>query len=159
MYRINTRNRCCCRPVVTDVTPVCGVEVVLDSDVYCTRVCNIITFTATVINNTNMTLNCVSLDLNVNPSLCINPETITLNGITIENACPDRVDIGNLEAGASAIVTFQATVMECKRYIKSKVFASYLVCCCLERKCVTTPSNIDCIQVCCCCCSPGTTRS
>ncbi len=151
----NMNRRCCCRPVVTDTTPVCGVEVILDSNVYCTRVCNTVTFTATVVNNTSMTLNCLSLDLNVNPSLCINPETVALNGTLVENACPNRVDLGTLAPGASAIVTYDATVMECKRYIKSKVLATYLVCCCLERKCVTMPSNIDLIQVCCCCNTPA----
>lgn len=144
---------CCCRPVVQDTMPRCGVEVVLDSDVYCTKVCNTVTFTVTVVNNSGMALNCCALDLNVNPSLCINPETITLNGTAVENANPNYVNIGTVEAGGTAVVTFQATVMECRRYIRSKVLCSFMVCCCLEPRCMNVPSNIDCIQVCCCCCN------
>ncbi len=148
----------CCRPVVTQQMPNCGVEVILDSNVHCTRVCETIQYTATIVNNTSMTLNCVTLDLNVNPSLCINPDLIYLNGALIENANPNCINIGAIAPGENAVVTFQATVMECKRYIKSKVIATYMVCCCLEPRCVTTPSNIDCLQVCCCCacCSPNT---
>ena len=88
------KNRCCCRPVVTDVTPVCGVEVELDSNVYCTQVCRTVTFTVTITNNTSVTLNCLSLDLNPHCALCINPETITLNGTAVENANPSRIEIG-----------------------------------------------------------------
>lgn len=146
------KNRCCCRPVVTDVTPVCGVEVELDSNVYCTQVCRTVTFTVTITNNTSVTLNCLSLDLNPHCALCINPETITLNGTAVENANPSRIEIGTLAPAATATVTYQATIMERRRYLKTRVYATYLVCCCLERKCVTTPSNVDVIQVCSCCC-------
>lgn len=143
--------RCCCYQEVRPSMPSCGVDVVLDSNVHCTRVCEKIQYTATIVNNTNMTLNCVGLDLNVNPALCIDPDTITLNGTKVENANPNYINVGTIAANESAIVTFTATVMECKRYIRSKVVATYMVCCCLESRCVTTLSNIDCVQVCCCC--------
>ncbi len=143
--------RCCCCPEVRPQMPNCGVDVTLDSNVHCTRVCETIHYTVTIANNTCMTLNCVTLDLNVNPSLCIDPDHITVNGTLVENADPNCINIGTICAGENTVVTFCATVMECKRYIRSKVIANYMVCCCLEPRCVTTPSNIDCVQVCCCC--------
>lgn len=150
---------CCCRPIVTQTMPTCGVEVILDSDVCCARVCQTIHYTATIVNNACGTLNCVTLDLNVNPSLCIDTNTITLNGTPVENADPSCVNIGEIAQGAHAVVCFEATVMECKRYIRSKVLATYMVCCCCQAQCKTQPSNVDLVQVCCCCCCNNSMRA
>ena len=129
----------------------CGVNVVVASNVAITRVCNEITYTVTITNNSDQVMRNVVMTLPLNKALALMPNTVTVNGTTLENADLNNILIGDLPVGETATITYQTMVMECQRYIKTTAKVRFLVCCCFARKNLCVQSNVNCVQVCCCC--------
>ena len=129
----------------------CGVRVIVSSDVAITRVCNEIAYTVTITNNSDQVMKNVVLTLPIDNALALIPNTVTVNGETVEVNCLDRVNIGDIPVGETATVTYRTTVMICQRYIKAQAKVNFLVCCCFMKKNLCVTSNTNCVQVCCCC--------
>lgn len=144
-------NRCC---VSTCVPTTCGPTVTITCDGCCTRVCSEVTYTVTITNSANCTIECAALHICVPRSFCFHQGSITVNGETQPEATPECISLGTIDPGATVTVTYVITVMECKRYNRSQAVLTGVVCCCCENKKVCIPSNVSCLQVCCCC--PGT---
>ena len=129
----------------------CGVNVVVSSDVAIARVCNEINYTVVITNNSNQVMKNATLTLPLDNALALMPNTVVVNGTTLEGAELKDIVIGDIEAGQSVTVTYQTMVMECQRYIKTKAKVTFTVCCCFAKRnlCVTSLTNY--VQVCCCC--------
>ena len=149
----NLNNSCCCKPTITSNVPICNVDLALTSDKCISNVCGNIEFTLTITNNSSNTIYCSTLNLNTEKCLAINPCTILVNDVLVENANPCSIDIGTIAPGAIVTVKYTAVVMSCCRCIKYRVPMTFGVCCCFEQKCFKTLSNVRLIQVCCCCCN------
>lgn len=131
----------------------CGVNVVVSSDVAIAKVCNEINYTVTITNNSDQVMRNVVLTLPLDGALALIPNTVVVNGTTLEGAELKDIVIGDIEVGQSATVTYQTMVMECQRYIKTKAKVTFLVCCCFAKRTLCVVSNPNCVQVCCCCAS------
>ena len=129
----------------------CGVNVVVASSVAITRVCNDITYTVTVTNNSDQVMRNVVLTLPLNNALALIPNTVTVNGAALENPDLNNIVIGDLPVGETATITYQTTVMICQRYVKTTAKVRFLVCCCFAKRNLCVQSNTNCVQVCCCC--------
>ena len=145
----NTLTTQCLNP-----TEDCGVNVVVTTNNAIVRVCDTITYTITVTNNSDQVMRNTVVTLPIINALALQPGTVTLNGETVTlPECTYHVVIGDLPVGETATITYDVVVMECQRYLKTKAKVNFLVCCCFARRnlCVTSAPN--CVQVCrgCCC--------
>lgn len=141
-------NTCCVPQCETQ----CGPKVTVTCNNCCARVCSQVTYTVTITNTESCTINCASLHIRVPRSFCFNQGSLTVNGNTQENGCPDCVNIGTIRPSQTITVRYRVTIMECKRYNHTQAVLQGLVCCCCENKHLCIPSNVNCLQVCCCCC-------
>lgn len=130
----------------------CGIEVTSTPSAYCTRVCCRVTYTVTVKNNCSTTANDVRLHVPLDGVFCLDPTSVTVNGAAVEVNCLDSVPVGDLPAGETATVVYTVTIMEYKRYIRSRVLVTFYTCCCCQRSNLGVYSNVNCLQVCPCCC-------
>lgn len=148
MYNCHNYTKTQCIPSQDE----CGVSVIVTSDVAITRVCNEVNYTVVVTNNSDQVLREVYLTLPIDDALALMPNTLVVNGTAIENVCEiNQVLLGDIEPGASVTITYQVTVMECQRYIKTQAKVYFTVCCCFNRRNLCVVSNTNCVQVCCCC--------
>lgn len=129
----------------------CGVRVTISSDLAVCRVCNTINYTVTVTNNSDQVMKNTVLTLPIDNALALMPNTVTVNGNTVDVTTLDQVDLGDINVGETCTITYQTTVMTCQRYIKAKAKVNFLVCCCFMKKNLCVTSNTNCVQVCCCC--------
>lgn len=136
---------CCCQE-----NP-CGIVVEITTPTNCTRLCSQVTYTITVTNDCDMPLTCSALAIRIPYAECLVRDSFTLNGNPIENANPDCIDLGTLEAGATATITYTVTIMENQRFVKTAATFAGTSCCCCEMKRRVERSNCHVIQVCPCC--------
>ncbi len=148
------QNRCC-HQQVTPCRPSCGVDIVITPSTNVARVCTEVLYTVTITNNTqNVCRDCI-LRIETSDALFADPSTITINGTPITDGDLTALEIGTLGPCETIVVTYVATVMECRRYIKTRARLDCCVCCCFDLKPHAFESKCNVIQVCCCC--PGTT--
>ncbi len=152
---------CCnrCRPIKIMNDGCCGVCVTSTCSTHCTRLCCKVTYTVTITNNCTNAIKCVNLHVPLDGVFCLDPSTVTVNGEAVQVDCLDSVPVGDIEPGATATVVYSATVMEYKRYVRTRALVTFYVCCCCERRDMGVYSNTNLLQVCpcCCCCSNQTT--
>lgn len=132
----------------------CGVAVVLTSSNAVARVCDEVTYTVEITNNSNTTMTNAFLNLPICDALALMPGTVTVNGETVEVENLDQIPLGNIDPEATITVVYTVTVMTCQRYIKHKAKVVFTCCQCFTRKTLCVLSNVNLLQVCCCC--PGT---
>lgn len=154
------RNCGCNRQITILCNNDCGLEVTSTASTYCTRVCCKVTYTVTVKNNCTSTANNVNLHVPLDGVFCLDPTSVTVNGaaVTVDN-CLDSVPIGDIEGGETATVVYTVTVMEYKRYIRTRALVTFNICCCCQRRNLGVLSNVNCLQVCPCCCCCDTTNT
>ncbi|MDY2574403.1 MAG: hypothetical protein SOW55_00230 [Bacilli bacterium] len=129
----------------------CGVRVVVASDVAIARTCNEINYTVTVTNNSDQVMKNVFLTIPLDNALALMPNTVVVNGTTIDVDTLNQIPLDDIEVGATATLTYTVTVMVCQRYIRTQAKVNFLVCCCFMKKNLCVTSNTNCVQVCCCC--------
>lgn len=141
-----------CRPLTIINDRCCGVDVVSTCSNCCSKVCCRVTYTVTITNNTSNTLRCASLHVPLDGVFCLDINTVTVNGQQVTVDCLDAILLGDIAPGETTTVVYTVTIMEYKRYIKTKALLTFNICCCLERRDIGVYSNINCLQVCPCCC-------
>ena len=151
------------KPQTTSITPCsttivseknctnCGVTLALSSTPCCARVCETITYTLTITNNSSQELGCPTLNIILGDSLCYICGTLTIDGTANDATCLRGITLDTIAAGAIVTITLEARVMTNERYVNSLAYLDYGACCCLDNRCYRTTSNIDQIQVCQCC--------
>lgn len=145
----NQNNRCC-RPV-TQMCRDCGIDIDITSSTNVARLCSQVRYTVTITNNSKTEIRCAVLKLNIPETLFADPSTITINGTPIRDGCLSNLEIGTLAPCETIVISYVATVMECKRFVKTTATLCGVVCCCFTEKRVTFESNCNVVQVCCCC--------
>ena len=143
------------KPQTTSITPCsttivseknctnCGVTLALSSTPCCARVCETITYTLTITNNSSQELGCPTLNIILGDSLCYMCGTLTIDGTANDATCLRGITLDTIAAGATVTITLEARVMTNERYVNSLAY--------LDNRCYRTTSNIDQIQVCQCC--------
>lgn len=147
MYNCQCTTYTNCIPSAED----CGVSIVVSSDVAIARVCNEINYTITITNNSDQVMKNAVLTLPLDNALALMPNTVVVNGTTLDTDSLNQIPLGDLAIGATTTITYQTTVMVCQRYIKSQARVNFLVCCCFAKRNLCVQSNLNCVQVCCCC--------
>lgn len=132
----------------------CGVNVVLTASNAVARVCDEVTYTVTITNNSNSVMTNAALNLPLCNALALMPGTVTVNGEGVDVISLDLIPLGNIEPEETVTVVYNVTVMTCQRYIKHKAKVIFTCCQCFTRKNLCVLSNENLLQVCCCC--PGT---
>lgn len=130
----------------------CCICVTSTCSTHCTKVCCQVTYTVTVKNNASTTVNDVCLHVPLDGVFCLDPTTVTVNGQAVQVDCLDAVPVGDLASGQTSTIVYSCTVMEYKRYIRTRALVTFYMCCCCERKDMGVYSNVNCLQVCPCCC-------
>lgn len=133
----------------------CGVNVVLTASNAVARVCDEVTYTVTITNNSNSTMTNAALNLPLCNALALMPGTVTVNGETVEVINLDLVPLGNIDPEETVTIVYTVTVMTCQRYIKHKAKVTFSCCQCFTRKTLCVLSNENLLQVCCCCSGTG----
>ena len=146
----NRRNNVNCLTSQED----CGVNVVLTSTNAVARVCDEVTYTVEITNNSNATMTRAALNLPICDALALMPGTVTVNGEAVEVENLELVPLGDIAPEETVTVVYTVTVMTCQRYIKHKAKVTFSCCQCFTRKELCVLSNVNLLQVCCCC--PGT---
>lgn len=153
-------NRTCrtCRPITIIDDGCCGLCVTSTCSTYCTKVCCKVTYTVTIKNDCSGTAKCVHLHVPLDGVFCLDPTTVTVNGESVEVTCLDDVPVGDLEPNQEATVVYTCTVMQYKRYIRTRALVTFYTCCCCQRRDLGVYSNCNLLQVCpcCCCCNSET---
>lgn len=151
------------RPQTTTLTPCtttvvteknctdCGVTLNLRATPCCARVCEELTYTLTITNNSSQELGCPTLNICLADSLCYMCGTLTIDGTASDEETLKDITLENIPAKGTVTVTFQARIMTTDRYINTYCYLDYGACCCLDSRCFRTTSNIDTVQVCQCC--------
>lgn len=129
----------------------CGINVTLTASDYVARVCNTITYTVTVTNNSAETMTDAILTLPIANVLALLPNTITVNGAPYEDTTLNHVALGTINPNETVTVTYQTTIMACQRFIKHRAKVVFGCCQCFTKKMICVLSNENTVQVCCCC--------
>ena len=153
MDNLNT----CCPSVVALNADECGLDLSLSANAYVARVCQTITYTLTLTNNTGETLRNVLVNIPLVNSLTFIPGTLQVGGNTVSQDTLDCISVGDMEPTQVVTLTFNAVVMNSNRYIKTQACAKFICCCCCMKRTVCAKSNQNCVQVCQCCQSSGNT--
>lgn len=132
----------------------CGVSLVLTCSNAVARVCEEVTYTLTITNNSNSTMTNAALNLPICNALALMPGTVTVNGQTVEVLNLDLIPLGNIDPNETVTVVYNVTVMTCQRYIKHTAKVQFTCCQCFSKKTLCVLSNQNLLQICCCC--PGT---
>ena len=144
---INILDNCCC-----------GLNVQSTCSTYCTRVCSQVTYTVTITNNCPSVVRGVGLHIPLDCAFCLDPTSVTVNGENVDITCLDDIQVGDLQPAQVATITYTVTVMERKRYIKTKALVTFYTCNSCTRKDLGVYSNCNLLQVCpCCACCETTT--
>lgn len=144
----NSRNVTCLNPADD-----CGVNIVLTASQAVARVCEEVTYTVTITNNSNAVMTNAALNLPICNALALMPGTVTVNGEQVDVVNLDLVPLGNIEPEQTVTIVYTVTVMTCQRYIKHRAKVNFTCCQCFSRKALCVVSNPNLLQVCCCCCS------
>ena len=142
----NSRNVTCLNPADD-----CGVNILLTCSNAVARVCEEVTYTVTITNNSNTVMNNAALNLPICNALALMPGTVTVNGEQVEVVNLDLVPLGNIEPEQTVTIVYTVTVMTCQRYIKHRAKVNFTCCQCFSRKPLCVVSNPNLLQVCCCC--------
>lgn len=146
------RRTCRCRPFTLLDNCDCGLSVVSSSSTCCTKVCCQVTYTVTVTNNCSSKVLGANLHVPLDGVFCLDVNSVRVNGESASVKCLDDIPLGDIEPGATVTVVYTVTVMEYKRYIKTKALVTFHICCCCERRDFGVLSNCNLLQVCPCCC-------
>lgn len=144
-------NRRCRRLTIMDDS-CCGVCVTSESSTHCTRVCCKVIYTVRVKNNCSSTMRDAHLNVPLDGVFCLDPNSVTVNGEAVKVECLDSIPLGDIATNEEVTVVYAVTVMEYKRYIKTRALVSFYTCCCCQKRDLGVYSNVNCIQVCPCCC-------
>ena len=144
----NSRNVTCLNPADD-----CGVNIVLTASQAVARVCEEVTYTVNITNNSNAVMTNAALNLPICNALALMPGTVTVNGEQVDVVNLDLVPLGNIEPEQTVTIVYTVTVMTCQRYIKHRAKVNFTCCQCFSRKALCVVSNPNLLQVCCCCCS------
>lgn len=146
----------CTTTVVTERNCVdCGVTMTLTATPCCARVCEDLTYTLTITNNSSQELGCPTLNICLGDSLCYLCNSLTIDGTAVEQDRLTNISLETIPAKGTVTVTFEARIMTTERYVNSYAYLDYNACCCLENRCFRTTSNVSTVQVCQCCGSPA----
>ena len=152
-------NRCNgqrCRRLTILEDQCCGVCVTSTPSTCCSKVCCRVTYTVVVKNNCTSTMRNAFLHVPLDGVFCLDTSSVTVNGEAVSVDCLDAVPLCDIASEQEVTVVYTVTIMEYKRYIKSRVLVSFYTCCCCERRDLGVYSNVNCLQVCpCCCCCNG----
>lgn len=150
-----------CRQNIMPITSCddCGLRVRIASSECCTQVCRRVSYEVTVTNNCDVTARNVILRINVPQVLCVDCSTIVVNGNSNPNLNLECIELGDLEVGQTVTINYQATVMECQRYVRTSAIATCELCCCCQKSHLAFSSNVNVVQVCCCCCGCNNTTT
>ena len=146
------KRTCCCRPITIIDDCSCGITVRSTCSTCCTRVCCRVTYTVTITNNCSNEIQGAKLHVPLDGVFCLDVNSVTVNGESVEVTCLDDIDLGNIAAGGTTTVVYTVTVMEYKRYIRTRALVTFYICCCCQRKDMGVLSNCNLLQVCPCCC-------
>lgn len=146
------------RPIKIIADTCCGLCVISKSSTCCTSICCKVTYTINIRNNCNNTCKCACLHVPLDGVLCLDPSTILVNGEHVDVTCLDSIPLGDIEPNQEMVVVYTVTVVQYKRYIKTRALVTFFICCCCERNDLGVYSNCNCVQCCpCCCCCNQTT--
>lgn len=129
----------------------CGLNLLLTATPCCARICEEVTYTLTITNNSSQELGCPYLNICLADSLCYMCGTLTIDGETNTADSLKNIALEAIPAKGTVTITFNARVMTSERYVNSFVYLDYSACCCLDNRCYRTTSNLSTIQVCQCC--------
>ena len=159
MFNCYNYNNCSCRKLKILDNSCCGICVTSSASTCCTKVCCRVTYTVTVKNNCSTTMQNAILHVPLDGVFCLDTSSVTVNGEAVSVDCLDAVPLGNIASNEEVTVVYTVTVMEYKRYIRTRVLVSFYTCCCCERRDLGVYSNVNCLQVCPCCCCCSTENS
>lgn len=131
----------------------CGVRVVVEANRAVAKVCNEVNYQVTITNNSDVPLKDAYLTIPVDNALALMPKSVYVNGCEEKVDDLNNVPLGNIDPGATVVLSYVVTVMTCQRYIKTQAKVYFNACCCFEVKRLCVLSNVNCLQVCYCCCS------
>ncbi len=146
----NTRNITCLNPADD-----CGVNITISASNAVARVCDEVTYTVTITNNSNTVMTNAALNLPICNALALMPGTVTVNGEQVEVVDLDMVPLGNIDPQETVTIVYTVTVMTCQRYIKHVAKVVFACCQCFSRKNICVVSRPNLLQVCCCCSGTG----
>lgn len=149
-----------CESYTLSMRPECEISALtmnLVPNVSTAAVCEFVTYTLTITNNCSSSLTKPILNVNLGNSLCYNKGTLTVDGTAkADVTCLQNLVLDDLNSGATVTITFQARVMNSRRYNICNASLTYALSCCCLTRCYKTISNDALVQVCQCCSSQTT---